>query len=148
MGRRRLLPGLLAALVLLPQAGHAGELSARANYLLRCSGCHLADGEGLPKSGIPAFPGYVDALAADDQGRTYMLHVPGVAGASLSDGETAAVLNYVVETWGTPKEVRPFTAQEVAARRAVEVEDVVRLRREIAARLSATGVKMAEYPWP
>lgn len=143
---------LLAICGLILPAG-AGEgqgraPSAHANYLLRCSGCHLPDGEGLPASGIPAFPGYVDALAGDDEGRTYMVHVPGVVSSSLTDGEIAGVLNYVVEKWGSPASIPAFTADEVTQRRARDVEDVVRYRRAIVERLKASGLKVAEYPWP
>lgn len=126
----------------------AGERPARANYLLRCSGCHLGDGSGLPASGIPPLPGFIDIFAGDEDGRTYLTHVPGVAASGLSDAEVAAVLNYVVGEWGDPSAVAPFNGAEVTARRAVPVLDVVAYRRALTARLRAEGVVLAEYPWP
>ncbi|GEO84124.1 MULTISPECIES: c-type cytochrome [Alphaproteobacteria] len=122
--------------------------SAKFNYLLRCSGCHDQDGTGLPSAGIPALPGYIDAFAGDDEGRTYIAHVPGVVATGLTDVEIAAVLNYVIDRWGDPKTVEPFTEAEVKKRRAEPVSDVVAYRRRIVERLKTSGVKIADYPWP
>jgi mono/diheme cytochrome c family protein len=143
--RAALLP---LALVLAASAADAGERSGRTNYILRCSGCHLLDGSGLPASGIPALPGYIDTFVQDEDGRTYVTHVPGVVASGLTDGEIADVLNYVVAEWGTPTGSDRFTETEVARRRAENVPDVVAYRRAVVARLKATGVAVADYPWP
>ncbi|MGQ9364697.1 c-type cytochrome [Azospirillum sp. ST 5-10] len=129
----------------------AGELKPRTNYILRCTGCHGMDGAGSAIGGIPDFRGMVGAFAGDDEGRTYLLHVPGVIGASLSDAEIAGVLNYIMENWAgasLPADFRPFTAAEVTDRRARPVADVVVLRRRIVARLGESGIATADYPWP
>lgn len=127
----------------------AAERSAHVNFLLRCSGCHMSDGSGVPASGIPPFPGFIDSFAADPDGRTYMAHVPGVIGSGLSDAEIAAVLNYLIDKWGrAPEAVDRFTADEVAARRAAPVPDVVAYRRALVVRLTAAGSPVAQYPWP
>ena len=125
----------------------AGELGPKANYLLRCSGCHGTKGAGTVEGGIPPFPGFVGPLVSDDAGRTYVMHVPGVVGSSLSDAEIAAVLNYVVGNWsdGTPA---PFTTEEVVRRRAEPMPDLIAYRRAIVARLAQRGVTLADYPWP
>ena len=144
-GRGALLAlGLAAALA---SPGAAAERGPRANYVLRCAGCHGMEGAGTVIGGVPSFHGSVATLANDDLGRTYMLHVPGVTGASLSDPEIAAVLTYVVERWGAAP-APAFTAEEVARRRAEPVADVVALRRAIALRLGAEGKPLADYPWP
>ncbi|MDQ0322729.1 mono/diheme cytochrome c family protein [Pararhizobium capsulatum DSM 1112] len=149
MARRPRLAALLGGgLALVAVSAQASDHSARFNYMLRCAGCHTETGEGLPHAGIPQFPGYIDAFAADDEGRTYMMHVPGVVGSSLSDAQIAAVLNYVVKSWGDPSIVAPFTAEEVTTRRAKPVPDVVAYRRQLVTRLKAEGAKIAEYPWP
>lgn len=135
----------------LASGARAGDYKPITNYILRCAGCHSLDGSGHPVGGIPDFRGFIGAFAGEDDGRTYVLHVPGVAGSGLSAGETAAVLNLVMGKWGgasLPADFRPFTEAEVAERRLRPVADVVVLRREIAARLQRTGVAMAEYPWP
>lgn len=137
-----------AGMLLAATAVQAADHSARFNYILKCAGCHTGTGKGLPHAGIPPFPGYIDAFARDDDGRTYMIHVPGVVGASLSDAQVADVLNYVVESWGDPSAVAPFTAEEVRVRRAKAVPDVVVYRRQLVKRLKAEGAQVADYPWP
>lgn len=127
----------------------AAERSADKNWILRCVGCHGQDGAGAPSKGIPAFPGLLDPLYSDDQGRTYLIHVPGVTASSLSFNEIADVLNYVARRWAKePDKLRLFTAQEVAARQKVEVKDIVALRRYLTEYFREQGIELASYPWP
>lgn len=147
------LPARLAALAafgagfLAAGGAFSGELGAKANYLLRCSGCHGTTGAGTVEGGIPPFPGFVGPLVADDAGRTYVMHVPGVVGSSLSDAEIAAVLNYIVDAWSDGRPA-PFTTAEVVRRRAEPMPDLIAYRRAIVARLARDGVALADYPWP
>lgn len=125
-------------------------MSAKSLYLLRCSGCHRVDGLGAPEAGVPPFPGSIGAIARDDGGRAYIMHVPGVAGSGLKDAQLAAVMNYVLDEWSAD-EAKPatrFTAEEVARLRATRVGNVVDYRRAMAARLAQNGVVIADYPWP
>ena len=121
------------------------------NYVLRCSGCHGMDGSGHAAAGVPDFRDSVGAFAMDEEGRTYLLHVPGIVNASLSDREISAVINFVMDNWGGTS-LQPgfarFNPQEVAVRRAQPVTDVVRFRRQIVDRLQARGIRTARYPWP
>jgi len=109
------------------------------------------DGGGHESAGVPDLRDYVGAFAMDEDGRTYLLHVPGIVNASLSDREICAVINYVLDNWGGTS-LQPgfarFTPQEVAVRRAQPVTDVVRFRRQIVGRLHARGIRTADYPWP
>ncbi|GHT81475.1 hypothetical protein AGMMS49543_04070 [Betaproteobacteria bacterium] len=143
---------LAISLLLVHSAAAAAEsntLSPHVNYLLRCSGCHGADGTGSKMGGIPAFPGLISSFASDDTGRTYVMHVPGVVSTGLDNREIAEVMNYIVARWGDPAVAVPsFTAAEVDARRAIPVADIVVLRRDIARQLTAQGLPVAEYPWP
>src|SRR5690554_1799322 len=142
-----LLTTLLAAQLLVPAT--AAERSAQSNYMLRCTGCHGMDGMGVEAAGIPPFPGFVEVFFNDEQSRLYLMHVPGVVGASLNDTEIAEVMNYVVERWGQPGvAVEHFTKEEVDQLRQREVRDVVALRREITERLAGEGVVLPEYTWP
>jgi mono/diheme cytochrome c family protein len=147
-GRAGLTGALLALLSVL--AGPARARSPEALYLLKCSGCHRADGQGAPEAGVPPFPGFVGDLARDPDGRTYMLHVPGVVSSNLPDAELTTVLNYLLDHWSNAPagQVAPFTAEEVARQRAVPVNDIVKYRRTLVARLRKTGVPVAQYPWP
>lgn len=146
---------LLALLAPIAAAGtaDAGDRAgdrAHADYLYRCSGCHGLDGDGLPRAGIPPFPGLVGAFAADPEGRVYLLHVPGVVGSGLDDARIAAVLNYVIDAWAGDASagLAPFSVEEVRRLRARPVADVVAYRRAVVARLAAKGVAVAPYPWP
>jgi mono/diheme cytochrome c family protein len=140
-----------AVLLLALAQAHAAERSPFVNYVLRCSGCHGADGSGHESAGVPDFRDAVGAFVADEEGRTYLLHVPGIVNSSLTDAEIAAVLNYVMDQWAGTS-LRPefvhFTPQEAAERRARPVSDVVLLRRRVVARLSGQGIHTAAYPWP
>lgn len=134
-----------------PHPARSGEYTPRTNYILRCTGCHGMDGAGSPIGGIPDFRNLIGAFAGDDDGRTYVLHVPGVAGSGLSARETAAVLNFVMANWaGTslPPGAPQFTEAEVVERRQRPVVDVVQFRRTIVARLTGRGIETAGYPWP
>ncbi|TPE53273.1 c-type cytochrome [Amaricoccus solimangrovi] len=129
----------------LAEAG-AGGVTPRTSYALHCSGCHTMTGTGEPAAGIPTFIGSVGTIARSDTGRTYMMHVPGVISAGLSDEGIAEVMNYVLEAWGNGAPL--FTAAEVTERRAVPVPDVVDYRRGVVAALARDGGKVADYPWP
>lgn len=141
--------GVLAA-ILLAAAPASAQYSTKTLYVLRCAGCHGVDGVGSASAGVPAFPGYVGAFARDEEGRVYMTHVPGVVGSGLSNGEIAAVLNYIVDTWSgePPGTLDAFTEEEVQRLRAEVIPDVVGYRRDVVRRLAAEGVSVADYPWP
>ncbi|TBU93279.1 cytochrome C [Stutzerimonas kirkiae] len=140
----------MTLLGLLAMSGaQADERSPKANYLLRCSGCHALDGSGTEAGGVPPFPGFISTLLDDPQGRLYLMHVPGVVASSLSDKEIAEVMNYVEQRWGDPQlQAKLFTTEEVRRLRATEVADLVAFRREVIQRLEAEGKPVAPYPWP
>lgn len=135
------------ALLALVLPAEAGPRAPRENYILRCAGCHGMEGAGTKTGGVPSFYGGISLLANDDAARTYMMHVPGVIGASLSDAEIAEVMNWINHKWGSAP-APDFTEAEVTRRRAVPVGDVVVLRRDLATRFAAEGKPLPEYPWP
>ena len=142
---------ILAAALVAAMPVVAAERSAPVNYVLRCVGCHLQDGTGLPAAGIPDFVEKVGVFGGTETGRRYLLHVPGVINSGLSDKETAALLNYIMDTYAgasMPEAFVPFTADEVGTLKAQDVGNVVAYRREIAAELRAQGYDVADYPWP
>ena len=142
---RMLLTAALTCLTAAPLwAGEHGK--TRSDYILHCSGCHTLTGEGTVNGGIPAFPDSIQHIAGLENGRTYMVHVPGVISNDMSDAEIAAVLNYILDQWGGGE--GHFSADEVTARRAQEIGDVVVYRRRVVEELRADGVELAEYPWP
>lgn len=140
---------LAACLLLTAPLLQAQQHSAAVNYQLRCAGCHGQDGMGVPSGGIPPFPGFIDGFFQTAKSRLYLMHVPGINTASLSDAEIAQVMNYVGQRWGQEGAKRPsFSTAETHQLRQQPVADVVALRREVIAELQAQGWPIPEYPWP
>ena len=146
----------LCTLMVVSLAGAAPRLarateSGASLYLLHCSGCHGADGMGEQRADVPPLPPLVGNLLRDSQGRLYIVNVGGVVTSNLGYADTAAVLNWLLQAFGSttlPPNIKEFDADEVAALRAQRRADSVGLRRAIATRLKAKGIKLAAYPWP
>ena len=94
-------------------AGPPNDARAAHDYLLSCGGCHALDGSGSAR--VPSLRG-VDRLLAKTGGRDYVLRVPGVSSAPLSDARLAALLDWVFVSFGNHAAPR-FTAAEVNAAR-------------------------------
>jgi mono/diheme cytochrome c family protein len=111
----------------------------RANYLLACRGCHLADGSGVPPE-VPSLRNTLGPLAATAEGRDYLVRVPAVLQSRLSDARLAEVLNWVLTEFNAdtlPGDFKPLTASEVAAARKQILADPIGYRR---ARLSGNSL--------
>jgi hypothetical protein len=92
---------------------------ARADFAFRCKGCHGFAGEGTPGH-VPRLAGFVGLYTHLPEGRDYLMRVPGVARARLDDARLAAVLNWMLATYGGDDAApgfAPFTAEEVGAAR-------------------------------
>lgn len=136
---RFLLPLLLLAAM--PPSAAAADDAVRANYLLACRGCHLADGAGVPPE-VPSLRNTLGPLAASAEGRRYIVRVPGVLQSRLSDEKLTEVLNWVLTEFNAetlPRNFEPLTTDEVAAARREILADPNGYRR---ARLS--GASMPE----
>lgn len=104
----------LALVCTLGSAAHADDGRAAHDYLLSCAGCHKLDASG--SAHVPSLHG-VDRLLARPGGRDYVLRVPGVASAPLSDDRLAALLDWVFTSFGNDAAPH-FTAAEVGKARA------------------------------
>jgi cytochrome c553 len=136
---RSLLPLLFMAVA--PLSVAAADDAVRANYLLACRGCHLADGAGVPPE-VPSLRNTLGPLAASAEGRRYLVRVPGVLQSRLSDEKLTEVLNWVLTEFNAatlPRDFEPLTTDEVAAARQEILADPNAYRR---ARLS--GVSTVE----
>ncbi|MBA2668599.1 MAG: c-type cytochrome [Trueperaceae bacterium] len=112
------------------------ELGAQV-YAANCSGCHQANGRGIPGA-FPPVAGHGAELYALDGGRAYLVDVLlyGLQGAievndqayngmmpawpHLSDDQIAAVLNHIVAGWADedePADFDAYRADEIAAER-------------------------------
>lgn len=143
---------LVLAIVLSAGPAAGGGLGPEQNYMLRCTGCHGADGSGSVRGRIPDFRDSVASFSYIPEGRKYLMHVPGVVGSGLNDREIAAVLNYIMVAWGgeslQAEDYAPFTAEEVQALRQTDLKDVVKYRRTVVERLKDENRPVADYPWP
>jgi hypothetical protein len=100
------------------------------DYLLHCSGCHLADGSGLPPE-IPDLRRNLGFIVSRDKGRGYLVRVPGSSSAPLDNSELAELINWVLETFNTetlPNNFTPLTTDEVRESRKNVLMDPLRFR--------------------
>jgi mono/diheme cytochrome c family protein len=98
----------------------ADDAQPRFDYLLNCAGCHRMDASG--SASIPPLTRIAPFLATP-RGRAYLVRVPGVAQAPLSDQRLAALLNWALDEFGGANGFAPYTAAEVASLRADPLRD-------------------------
>ena len=123
---------LIVALTLSSVAA-ADDARARENYMLHCQGCHLPAAEGVPGR-VPRMQSFLGYFLQLDAGREFVIRVPGVATAQLTDVEVAELMNWLISVYSAdeaPPDFRPFTAAEVAALRRQPEPDPLRRRDEI-----------------
>jgi hypothetical protein len=126
---RSLLPLLIMAAM--PLSAAAADDAVRANYLLACRGCHLADGAGVPPE-VPSLRNTLGPLASSAEGRRYLVRVPGVLQSRLSNEKLTEVLNWVLTEFNAdtlPRDFEPLTTDEVAAARREILADPNAYRR-------------------
>lgn len=93
---------------------------AQTKFMLSCGGCHGTLGESPPLS-VPVLRGRAGYFLCTPQGREYVIRLPNVSRALMSDADLAAVMNFVTFKLGehsVPGKAQPFTAAEVAEIRA------------------------------
>lgn len=120
--------------------GVAKPERARIDYMLKCQGCHRADGSGDLAS-TPPLAGEVAKFLAIPEGREFLGRVPGVASVDLSDERLAEVLNYTLyrfDAGHVPADFKPYTAAEIAVLRKTPLRlDRADTRARLIARLEA-----------
>ena len=107
------------------------------DYVMHCRGCHGPEGQGAP-GGAPDLRGNVGRFLLVPGGREYLMRVPGTSQSELDDAQTAALLNWMVRTFGPANvaaDFAPFTAAEVTAHRRPVLIDVGATRAALLAAL-------------
>jgi len=115
----RLVPWTFAAALAIGTAPAAGAYQPRVNYQLQCMGCHHADGAG-DEGRVPSVRRTLVPFSSLAEGRDFVMRVPGVAQAPLSDADIAALLNWMVRNLSdvpVPDAFVDYTADEVAGAR-------------------------------
>lgn len=135
-------PGILAAETADQPAGVTNMQLAWQNWTLNCQGCHRLDGTGSDTT-APSLAGTVAKFLWVPGGREYLMRVPGVATAPLSDADLAELVNYILwrfDKQDLPEHFRPFTAAEIAPLRSHPLRlEASRLRSELLRKAEASG---------
>ena len=110
-------------------------------YLLYCGGCHGINGHSSDAA-VPSLRGQVDAFLCLPAGREYLIRLPNVAFAPLTDIQLADLMNFVVglgET-RTGKGDPPYTAAEVGPLRRNPLlgQPIANYRRQLVTKLVQT----------
>jgi cytochrome c553 len=116
------------------------------DYVLHCRGCHGADGSGVAHR-IPSLRGSLGRYMRSEEGRDFVMRVPGAANSALSDTALAAVLNWMAMRFAGEElagEVRWFTATEVAPARRRPLLAVRAERSAVVRRLAAAGIDIPD----
>ncbi len=111
--RRRLAGWVLLWAVVLP----ASAYTPRVNYQLQCMGCHHGNGAG-EEGRVPNVRRTLVPFSGMADGRDFVMRVPGVAQAKLSDAEIAALLNWMARNLSDvplPTDFVDYTPEEVGA---------------------------------
>ena len=134
---------VLATLAAAPLAAQPAVTSPRSLYVLHCAGCHGMDASGVPGQGVPSMRGALGQFMRMPEGRAFLLQVPGVNNAGLSDAQIALVTNWMVRQFSAdtaPPGWADYTADEVAVAKAQRPADVIRARADLVARLQREGI--------
>lgn len=103
------------------------------DYLLYCRGCHLHTGDPVPDANIPSLHELAPLLSTQE-GRDYLIRVPGVSQSGMSDKQLAAVLNWVITEFNStsiPEDFTRFTTEEVDRVRDKILINPLKAREEI-----------------
>lgn len=126
-------------------AAHAE--SPRIDYLLYCGGCHLEDGRGAPPE-VPDLTQALGDLVQFDEGRAYLVQVPGSFQAPISDERLSAVLNWMVASYRRGLAFEPFSGEEVARYRQQLLSDPLKHRQALLAEVARRNDSRAAQTAP
>lgn len=128
----------LLLLLLFAGGAFADDRRAEVNYMLHCQGCHLPQAAGMAGR-VPPMKDFAGWFLHSDEGREFLVRVPGVAQSALASSELAELLNWLLTTYSAaelPAAFRPFTAAEVDRLRAAPLGDPASERAAILADLA------------
>lgn len=134
----RLPAACAVALVLFIATAPVSAYQPKVNYQLQCMGCHHGDGAGEPGR-VPSIRRTLVPFSMLPAGRDFVLRVPGVAQAPLSDAEIAALLNWMVRNLSDvalPNGFVDFSAEEVGNVRHRSLVGVSDVRRQLLERIA------------
>lgn len=128
-------------------APSSADAPMREVYILHCSGCHGAQGRGVPEVGIPNLND-AGRFVRTELGREYLIQVPGLSQSRLDDATAARLLNWILHQFSAnrlPADFTPYTAEEVTRHRADKASDAKTRRDAILAQMRSRGLLEPDY---
>lgn len=117
-------------------ANEINQARAKFNYQMLCQGCHTPDGTG--GNDTPKMKDHIGNFLSTQDGREYLVRVPGSANSALDDPQLAEVLNWIIIEMGgdsTPDDMQHYTAEEVGKLRKEALFEVTEYRKQILSEL-------------
>jgi hypothetical protein len=114
--------------------------------MIHCQGCHLPDAVGF-SGRVPRMKDFAGYFLHSNEGREFLIRVPGVSTASLPDDQIAELINWLLLTYSAPQlpvDFQPFTELEVASLRGNPESDPEAKRRTI---LQQIAVENPSLSW-
>jgi hypothetical protein len=114
------------------------ERRAEFNYRMFCRGCHSPDGSG--RNSVPTMKNFVGHFLSSQEGRDYLVQVPGSANAALDDEQLAQVLNWIILNIGgdsAAENFKRYSAAEVGELRKNPLFEVVEYRKRLVAKMNS-----------
>ena len=97
----------------------ADDQRAHVNYMLHCQGCHRHDASGSGDE-VPRMKDFLGYFLHSNEGREFVVRVPGVSTSQLPDDQLAELLNWLLRNYSAdqlPGDFAPYTETEVGALR-------------------------------
>ena len=111
---------------------------AHVNYILNCQGCHGPEGSGSADGDVPRMKDFLGNFLNVEGGREFLIRVPGVASAPLSDTAIAELLNWTLHTQSPdqiPEDFLPYNESDVIQWRRKALGDVAHERERLILRM-------------
>jgi len=126
------------AAILFGSVAVAHDDRARFNYMIHCQGCHLPDAMGFEDK-VPRMNNFLGYFLHSQEGREFIIRVPGVSTAQLPDDEIAELMNWLINTYSAaqrPDDFVPYTRSEIGALRQAPEPDPEKTRSRILSRIA------------
>jgi cytochrome c551/c552 len=136
----RVVPAIAGIALLWAAANAAWAYQPVVNFQINCMGCHQADGSGQPGR-VPSIRRSLVLFSTTREGRDYIVRVPGVAQSPLSDGDTAALLNWMARNLSDVKLPSGFTDFSEAEVQSLRHRPLARVSEERARLMKAAAEK-------
>jgi len=124
----------------------ADDQRAHVNYMLHCQGCHLPATEGM-EGKVPPMKDFVGWFLHSEEGRRFLIRVPGVSQSALDDTELAELMNWILLTHSRrqlPDDFRPFSADEIGSLRGDPEKEPQKTRQRILESIARSRPELAE----